>query len=182
MKRPLKVIQSRNQNFYFHWKPRFKTKTRKPGTDIGKHGYSVPDNGGHLVREERRFYRTNQISVGFDRRTDMLREVWETQDQLSPRHFENAGSNLFFYVECSYLVNKKPNYSRICWYKTFTVQNILDLLTCQFLRVVFSKASPDSDFLPKRLLASEIDKSIRIWLKFTTYYVLMSTQVCTKNY
>ena len=43
--------------------------------DIGKHGYSVPDNGGHLVREERRFYQTNQISVGFDRRTDMLREV-----------------------------------------------------------------------------------------------------------
>ena len=75
MKRPLKVIQSRNQNFYFHWKPRFKTKTRKPGTDIGKHKYSVPDNDGHLVREERRFYRTNQISVGFDPRTDMLREV-----------------------------------------------------------------------------------------------------------
>ena len=44
--------------------------------DIGKHGYSVPDNGGHLVREERRFYRTYQISVGFDRRTDILREVW----------------------------------------------------------------------------------------------------------
>ena len=38
----------------------------------------------------------------------------ETQDQLSPRHFENAGSNLFFYVECSYLVNIKPNHSRIC--------------------------------------------------------------------
>ena len=72
---PLKVIQSRNHNFYFHWKPRYKTKTRKPGTDIGKHGYSVPDNGGHFVREERRFYRTNQISVGFDRRTDILREV-----------------------------------------------------------------------------------------------------------
>ena len=48
---------------------------RKPGTDIGKHGYSVLDNGGHLVREERRFYRTDQISVGFDRRTDILREV-----------------------------------------------------------------------------------------------------------
>ena len=73
---PLKVIQSRNQNFYFHWKPRYKTRTRKPRTDISKHGYSVPDNGGHLVREERRFYRTNQISVGFDRRTDILREVW----------------------------------------------------------------------------------------------------------
>ena len=29
----------------------------------------------------------------------------ETQDQLSPRHFENTGSNLFFYVECSYLVS-----------------------------------------------------------------------------
>ena len=24
----------------------------------------------------------------------------ETQDQLSPRHFENTGTNLFFYVEC----------------------------------------------------------------------------------
>ena len=43
----------------------------------------------------------------------------ETQDQLSPRDFENTGSNLFFYVECSYLVNIKPNYSRICWYKKF---------------------------------------------------------------
>ena len=30
---------------------------------------------------------------------------------------------------------------------------------CQYLRVVFCKASPDSDFLPKRLQASEIDKS-----------------------
>ena len=37
----------------------------------------------------------------------------ETQDQLSPRHFENTGLNLFFYVECSYLVNIKPNHSRI---------------------------------------------------------------------
>ena len=55
--------------------------------------------------------------------------------------------------------------------KKFTVQNSLALLTGQFLRVVFSKASPDNDFLPKRLLASEIDKSIRIWLKFTTYHV-----------
>ena len=41
----------------------------------------------------------------------------ETQDQLSPRHFENTGSNSFFYVECSYLVNIQPNHSRICWYK-----------------------------------------------------------------
>ena len=41
----------------------------------------------------------------------------ETQDQLSQRHFENTGSNLFFYVECSYLVNIKPNHSRIRWYK-----------------------------------------------------------------
>ena len=41
----------------------------------------------------------------------------ETQDQLSPCHFENAGSNLCFYVECSYLVNIKPKHSRICWYK-----------------------------------------------------------------
>ena len=43
----------------------------------------------------------------------------ETQDQLSPRHFENAGSNLFFCVEFSYLVNIKPNPSRICWYNKF---------------------------------------------------------------
>ena len=28
----------------------------------------------------------------------------ETQDQLSPHHFENTGLNLFFYVECSYIV------------------------------------------------------------------------------
>ena len=41
----------------------------------------------------------------------------ETQDQLSPRDFENTGSNLFFYADCSYLVNIKPNHSRICWYK-----------------------------------------------------------------
>ena len=43
----------------------------------------------------------------------------ETQDQLSPRYFESTGSNLFFNVECSYLVNIKPNPSRICWYKKF---------------------------------------------------------------
>ena len=71
----------------------------------------------------------------------------EPQDQLSPRHFEHAGSNLFFYVECSFLVNIKPSHSSICWYKKITVQNILALLTCPFLRVVFSKTSPDSDFL-----------------------------------
>ena len=68
--------QPLHQNFHFHRKPRYRTKTRKPRTDIGKHGYSVLDNGGHLVREKRRFYRTCQISVGFDRRTDILREVW----------------------------------------------------------------------------------------------------------
>ena len=45
-----------------------------------------------------------------------------------------------FYVKCSYLVNIKPYHSRICWYKKCTVQNILALLTRQFLRVVFSKA------------------------------------------
>ena len=61
--------------FYFHRKPRYKTKTRKPKTDSGKYGYSVLDNGGHLVREKRKFYRTCQISVGFDRRTDILRKV-----------------------------------------------------------------------------------------------------------
>ena len=87
----------------------------------------------------------------------------ETQDQLSPRHFENTGSNLFLYVECSYLANINPNHSRICWYKKFYSPKHLALLTRQFLRVVFSKASPDGDFLPKRLQASEIDKSIRIW-------------------
>ena len=38
----------------------------------------------------------------------------ESEDQLSPRHFENTGSTLFFCVECSYLVIIKPNYSRIC--------------------------------------------------------------------
>ena len=43
----------------------------------------------------------------------------KTQDQLSPHQFENTGSNLFFYVECSYVVNIKPNNSRICWYKKF---------------------------------------------------------------
>ena len=37
----------------------------------------------------------------------------EIQDQLLPRHFENTGSNLFFYVECSYMVNIKPNHYRI---------------------------------------------------------------------
>ena len=55
-----------------------RTKMRKPRTDIGKHRYSVLDNGGHLVREKRRFYRTCQISVWFDRRTDILREVCST--------------------------------------------------------------------------------------------------------
>ena len=39
----------------------------------------------------------------------------ETKDQLSQRNFENTGLNLFFYAECSYLVNIKPNHSRICW-------------------------------------------------------------------
>ena len=69
--------QPLHQNFHFHRKPRYRTKTRKPRTDIGKHGYSVLDNGGHLVREKRRFYRTCQISVGFDHRTDIHCEVWE---------------------------------------------------------------------------------------------------------
>ena len=41
----------------------------------------------------------------------------ETQDQLLPHHFENTGSNLFFYVDCSYLVKIKFNLFRICWYK-----------------------------------------------------------------
>ena len=67
--------QPLHQNFHFHRKPRYRTKTRKPRMDIGKHRYSVLDNGGHLVREKHRFYRTYQISVGFDRRTDILREV-----------------------------------------------------------------------------------------------------------
>ena len=67
--------QPLHQNFHFHQKQCYRTKTRKPRTDIVKHGYSVLDNGGHLVREKRRFYRTCQISVGFDRRTDILREV-----------------------------------------------------------------------------------------------------------
>ena len=58
--------QPLHQNFHFHRKPRYRTKTRKPRTDIGKYGYSVLDNVGHLVREKRRFYRTCQISVGFD--------------------------------------------------------------------------------------------------------------------
>ena len=62
---PLQSIESK---FYFHRKRRFKTKTRKPKK-------SAPDNGGHLVREGRRFYRTYHISVGFDRRTDILSEV-----------------------------------------------------------------------------------------------------------
>ena len=73
----------------------------------------------------------------------------ETHDQLSPRHFENTGSNLFLYVECSYLVNVKPNHSRICWYKQFYSPKHLALLTGQFLRVVFSKASPQQRFLTK---------------------------------
>ena len=37
----------------------------------------------------------------------------ETEDQLSPGHFENTGSTLFFYVECSYLVIIKPKHCRI---------------------------------------------------------------------
>ena len=45
----------------------------------------------------------------------------ETQDQLSPRHFENTDTNLFFDIECSYLVNVKPNHSRIWWYKEFYI-------------------------------------------------------------
>ena len=106
----------------------------------------------------------------------------ETQDQLLPRHFENSGSNLFFYVECSYLVNIKPNHSRICWYKNFYSPKHFSP-TCESVSEggVF-QSFPDSDFLPKRLQASEIDKSIQIWFKFTTCHVLMSTQVCTKNY
>ena len=67
--------QPLHQNFHFHRKTRYRTKTRKPRMDIGKHKYSVLDNGGHLVQEKCRFYRTSQIYVGFDRRTDILREV-----------------------------------------------------------------------------------------------------------
>ena len=48
----------------------------------------------------------------------------ETQDQLSPRHFENTGSNLFFYVECSYSVNISRTLLEFADIKKFTVQNI----------------------------------------------------------
>ena len=106
----------------------------------------------------------------------------ETHYQLSPRHFENTGSNLFFYVECSYLVNIKLNNSRICWYqKNYNPKYFSPAYVSVSEGGVF-QSFPDSDFLPKRLQASEIDKSIRIWLKFTTYHVLMPTHVCTKNY
>ena len=39
--------QPLHQNFHFHRKTRYRTKTRKPRTDIGKHGYLVLENGGH---------------------------------------------------------------------------------------------------------------------------------------
>ena len=44
---------------------------------------SAPDNGGYLVREGCRFYRTYHISVGFDCRTDILREVWNTYRKVA---------------------------------------------------------------------------------------------------
>ena len=109
----------------------------------------------------------------------------ETEDQLSPHHFENTGSTSLFYVECSYLVIIKSKDCRIVDIKHFTVQNILALLMCPFPRVVFSKASPDSDFVPKRLhklQASGIGKITRIWLKFTTCHLLKSWNACVKYY
>ena len=60
------------------------------------------------------FLSTPTLSAAAVNRSGSEARSEETQDQLSPPHFENTCSNLFFYVQCSYLVNIKPNHSRIC--------------------------------------------------------------------
>ena len=71
----------------------------------------------HILSNFHEFLSTLTPSAAAVNRSGSEAHFEETQDQLSPRHFENAGSNLFFYVECSYLVNISPNHLRICWYK-----------------------------------------------------------------
>ena len=82
----------------------------------------------------------------------------ETQDQLSPRHFTNTGSNLLFNVECSYLVNIKPNHSRICWYKNiYSPKHFSPTCVSGSGGGVF-QSFPKQRFLPKHLQASEPDR------------------------
>ena len=71
-----------NQNFTFTGKDASKLKRGNRERTSFNSKKSAPDNGGHLVRGGRRFYRTYHISVWFDRQTDILREVW----LLSPRN------------------------------------------------------------------------------------------------
>ena len=77
--RPLsKYFNLLNQNFTFTGNDTSKLKRGNRERTSVNSKKSAPDNGGHSVREGRRFYRTYHISVGFDRRTDILREVWYT--------------------------------------------------------------------------------------------------------
>ena len=71
----------------------------------------------HILLNFHEFLSTPTPSAAAVKWSESEAHFEETQDQLSPHHFENTGSNLFFYVECSYLVNMKPNPSRIGWYK-----------------------------------------------------------------
>ena len=71
----LQSIVVLNQNFTFTRNDASKLKRGNRERTSVHSKKSAPDNGGHLVREGRRFYRTYHISVGFDRRTDILREV-----------------------------------------------------------------------------------------------------------
>ena len=102
----------------------------------------------------------------------------ETQEKLWLRHLEKNWCNFIFLCR----VNIKSKHCRICWYKSFYSPNILALIRCQFLWVVFSEASPNGNFLPEHLQMPKMIKFTRIWMQFTPYYLLMSTNVCLKKF
>ena len=64
-----------NQNFTFNGNGASKLKRGNRERTSVNSKKLAPDNGGHLVREGRSFFQTYHISVGFDRWTDILREV-----------------------------------------------------------------------------------------------------------
>ena len=68
----------------------------------------------HILSNFHEFLPTPTPSAAAVNRSGSEAHFGETQDQLLPRHFVNTGSNFFFYVDCSYLVNIKPNPSRTC--------------------------------------------------------------------
>ena len=85
-------------------------------------------------------------------------------DQLSPRHVENTGSTLFFYVyTCRvHIWYIKPKHSRFSWYKSFYSPKHVNPSHVSISDGGVFWSSPDSDFF-----------LTRIWLKFTPDHLLI---------